>query len=261
MYIGTRGTISLKTVEASGTSDGGIASAWYGTPFAGSGLLAVNDGIESTGRIYISAGVFTGNADFGMRLLSNGAISLLGIDASSNGNIGAYVKNDLNEGKNGVSIRNVRGGWNNFNGNNGAGLLIETNGSVSMADIAASGNAMVTNTFASGGIGTASVQEFYNDALGADVWEFYAAAGVPLTIQLDSVWSPEGEVFDPLLELYGVGDVFIDSDDNFGGGLDAEINYTPSVAGWYYLHVSGLFGVDGGYALAINDPDFADLTE
>ena len=260
LFVDSRGTINLKNLEASNTEDGGVASTWYGTPFAGSGLLAANNYGDRANKLQLSDGYFYGNADHGMRLFSYGAISLQNITASGNGDIGALVKNDYPDLKGGVSLLTGGGGWNTFSGNNGAGLQVETNGAVTLKDISAAGNRMLTNTLASGGIGTASVQEFFNAALGADVWEFYATAGVPLTIQLDKVWSPTGEVFDPFLSLYDAGQVQLASDDNSGGGLNAEISYTPSVDGWYYLHVTGRFDVDGGYVLGINDPVFSDLT-
>ena len=260
LFIDTRGTINLKNLEASNTQDGGVASTWYGTPFAGSGLLAANNYGDRANKLLLSDGYFCGNADHGVRLFSYGGISLQNITASGNGDIGALVKNDYPDLANSIALLSAGGGWNTFSGNNGTGLLIETNGAVTMKDVSAVGNRMLTNTLASGGIGSASVQEFFNASLGADVWEFYATAGVPLTIQLDKVWSPAGEIFDPFLALYNANQVLLASDDNSGGGLNAEISYTPSVDGWYYLHASGRFDVDGGYVLGINDPGFSDLT-
>jgi len=261
LFIETHGIINMKYLSASGTQDGGVDSAYYGAPQAGSGLLAFNNLGELTNRVSITAGTFSNNDNYGMQVFSYGYISLRSVDASANGNIGAYVKNDYPEYSNGVSLLTFRGAPNIFNANNGNGLQVETNGSVSLRDLEASNNAMLHNTFASGGIETASVQEHYNDALGADVWEFYATAGVPLSIQLNSIWSPSGQVFDPLLELYNAGDVLLAQDDNSGlGDLDALIDYTPSADGWYYLKANGNFGVDGGYVLAINDPALSDVT-
>ncbi len=260
LYIETHGVINMKYLSASGTQDGGVASAHYGTPQAGSGLLAFNNNGERFNRMYITSGNFSNNDHFGMQALSFGHISLKSLNVDANGNIGAYVKNNFDETTNSVSLLTYRGAANTFNDNNGSGLKIETNGGVSLKDLTASGNKMLSNTFAVGGIDSASVREFYNDALGADVWEFYATAGVPLTIQLDSVWSPEGAVFDPFLELYDAGDVLLAQDDNSGSGLNAEISYTPSVDGWYHLKAAGLFDIDGGYLLGINDPAWSDVT-
>ena len=198
---------------------------------------------------------------YGMRLLSYGAITMKNIDASGNGFFGAQVANDCEECTDGVTLASTRKGWNTFSNNNGGGLQIDTNGKVIISDVSADNNSLLTGVFFSGGLGTASVGEYYNDALGADVWAFYATAGIPLTIQLDSKWSPSGEVFDPYLELYDDESFLVASDDNSGGVLDAEISFLPTEDGWYYLHASGQFEVDGYYWLAINDPTFADITE
>ncbi len=260
LFIETRGMINIKNLSASGTRDGGADSTYYGTPQAGSGLLAFNHDGDRANRVYITSGIFSNNDNFGMQAFSYGPIFLKSLDASANGNIGAYVKNNFEGYTSGISLLAFPRQPSTFNMNNGNGLLVETNGSVSLRDLTASNNAMLTNTFASGGIATASVQEFFNAALGADMWRFYASAGTPLTIQLNRVWSPSGQIFDPFLELYDAGDVLLAQDDNSGGSLNAQIEYTPSADGWYYLKVSGLFGVDGGYVLGINDPALSDVT-
>ncbi len=88
--------------------------------------------------VIIQGATITNNYYKGVYVLSKRAITVSGIVSTGNGANGMYLKND-EDGTGGVKVSNLLG-LNQFNGNTGVGLVVYTNGSVSMASVQANGN-------------------------------------------------------------------------------------------------------------------------
>ena len=77
-------------------------------------------------------------------------------------------------------------------------------------------------------------------------------AGTTYTIHLDS--ASTAALSDPYLRLYDSAGVLLNSDDDSGAGLNAQLNFTPSTTGTYYLgaSASGIYGTaTGNYTLSV----------
>ena len=250
LSVYTNGTISVSNVEANHNQNGG------------SGIVLWNHQGLYTKSVKLTNAICSGNDLTGLHIMSLGTIKLKNIEASDNNGDGAVIQNDFEGYSSSVSLKYQRGYSNTFDNNNGSGLIIATNGSVSTGNLSVHNNYLTYGELfgSSRSLGTASVQEYYNEIAGTDVWGFYGENGVAYTIQLnasdDANLDPFG--FDPYLEIYDSGDTLLDWDDNSGGDSNALISFTPTSDGWYYLHVSG--DMDGFYLLGINDPTFSDRT-
>lgn len=250
LSVYTNGAISVANVEANNNLNGG------------GGIVLWNHQGLNAKSVKLTNSVSNGNDLIGLDILSLGTINLKNIEASDNNGDGAIIRNDFEEYSGSVSLQYQKGYSNTFDSNNGSGLIIATNGSVSTGNLSVNSNYLTYGELFGSlrSLGTSSVQEYYNEIAGTDVWGFYGESGVAYTIQLnvsdDVDLDPFG--FDPYFEIYDSGDTLLDWDDNSGGDNNALISFTPTSDGWYYLHVSG--DMDGFYLLGINDPSFSDRT-
>ena len=247
---------------------------WNGLSLVSNGPLTVtnagaNGNQNMGGGVVINGGyspvsitniVANGNDWYGIYATSRGNIIAKDLIANNNMDSGAHLDNTKDGAIANISVLYTLSNINEFNYNNGTGLEITTNGTVTMGNIRAEGNYLTRGWFGST-ITTASVHEYYNEDVNPDIWGFYGEQGVPYTIRLNVTdnedFDPFG--FDPYLQLYDEFETLLNWDDDGGGELDSKINFTPTYDGWYYLHVSGLSG-DGFYLLGINDPGFEDRT-
>jgi predicted secreted protein len=88
----------------------------------------------------------------------------------------------------------------------------------------------------------------------ADWFGITLTAGTSYTINLDAAAS--AGLTDPYLSLYNSTGALITSDDDSGTGLNAQLNYTPSITGRYFLGASSasFFSTQTGrYTLSVNN--------
>ncbi len=141
LYIHSHGTISLNRIGASKNSA-------YGAYLDNDNSLVKNVSLAATS----GDNTFIENGDTGLHILSRGAISLSGIIALGNANLFVSTGNDdpNNNSKGGVIINNTTGNGSvtitgaNISYNDTAstlGLLIRTNGKITLTKVTASSNA------------------------------------------------------------------------------------------------------------------------
>lgn len=126
LEIATNGNITLDNVQVTSTASGGTG-AFLNSHNAGAG----------TGDVTVTNAVFSSNGNYGLYIVSNGAVNLANITAQSNTFIGVYIKNDNNP----ATPKPVTvSGTNLFNNNGSIGLYILAKGAVSLNNITASGS-------------------------------------------------------------------------------------------------------------------------
>jgi len=94
---------------------------------------------SSAGTVTIRNGTFTNNDLAGVQVFARGAITLTNVDSSENGSSGMWLKNAFIGATGGITITNPAGGYG-FDGNNGDGLHLESNGAIKLTNVVASGN-------------------------------------------------------------------------------------------------------------------------
>ena len=142
--------------------------------------------------------------------------------------------------------------------NDNTAIDIVTAGSVYLTNVRASHTSVRVGEISSGG---ETVYERLNEdnKYTGDQWYFSGINGQALEILLES------DMFDAYLELYDAGtDTLLDANDNLDGTTtNAQINYTLSADGTYYILVKTLESSgssDGDYTLSVNDSSHLNQT-
>jgi hypothetical protein len=262
------GTVELKNVQSRGNKGDGAridnsASVSAPVKITNSAFDNNDDGINSIWNT-------------GLKITTNGAVTLEGVAASRNNGSGADIRgfsaltinNSLFDSNNpspysetiptgyglyasttrpaAVKISNV---FAYFNANHG--IEINTAGTILMNNVRSSHSSLRTGAIDSTG---ETVHERLNEdnKLSGDRWYFSGTNGQELEISLSSL------AFDTYLELHSASDdsLLAFNDDN-GGSTNSLIEFTLAQDGDYYIVVKMLStasGVDGSYILALNDP-------
>lgn len=131
------------------------------------------------------------------------------------------------------------GGGDGGTGGGGTGGQNITEGTDAAGDTSTSAQMSVGDTF-DGELDTVGDRDFVSIDL---------TAGTTYTFDLQGADSNEGSLADPFLILRDADGTFVDQDDNSGTGNDAQITFTPSSSGTYYLSVRNFTGDTGSYAL------------
>ena len=113
----------------------------------GSGLYINNlpPGTAAGVAVTVSDATFERNGAFGeagLKISSKGAITLMNILANDNGGVGALLDNKLAGGTAGVTINAGSGKGNEFQGNKLGGLIVHSNGAVTITNIYSANNGM-----------------------------------------------------------------------------------------------------------------------
>jgi hypothetical protein len=113
----------------------------------GSGLYINNlpPGTAAGVAVTVSDATFERNGAFGeagLKISSKGAITLTNIRANDNGGVGALLDNKLAGGTAGVTINAGSGKGNEFQGNKLGGLIVHSNGAVTLTNIYSANNGM-----------------------------------------------------------------------------------------------------------------------
>ena len=163
----------------------------------------------------------------------------------------------------GVSLTNI-----SANDNNNTGLSVITNGSALLTSISTHNNAKRNGTIDIG----QTVQDFFNQNHGPDMWWFEGIPGTTYNFKLqsDALWNLNRADFDPWIELYDANDpetplgVEITCDEentycsfSFSPG-DAPFSYTEATK--FFVKV-GSYSNDGFYHLSLGDEVPDDSTD
>ncbi|MFN8412100.1 MAG: hypothetical protein U0Z26_06905 [Anaerolineales bacterium] len=132
-YLASWGAITLNNITAYANGDATNTSAENGTGI----LIGGSASIKMTGT-----NVITYNLRNGLDLTSNGIISLNNINASNNGGGGAVLNNCIKSGSTCTVVGKpvTLTGTNTFNWNTLEGLVVETDGTITISNVTASHN-------------------------------------------------------------------------------------------------------------------------
>ena len=195
------------------------------------------------------------NGGVGIQGHAMSTINLSMVYTYNNGDKGIRLNNQFEGSNASVILVNVGAGENN-----NTGVLINTNGSVTMRDIQADGNMLRSGYLNDGD----AAQDYYNyndsDDEGADRWSFDAESGVELIIRLaPSEMSLDGG-FAGMLELYDDEDNLISSGYTvIGDGSWTGIQWTPSETGSYYMLVTENNQENDFYQISLNNETYDDM--
>lgn len=246
LFVWSKGNITLTNISADTNHLSGV--------FTDNCLY--NDGSGTcggTGTVSLSNITSNNNWSRGIEVYSKGVINLT--DVSTNGNTGdegIFLENDYSGSTASVTLKNITSKENNNNG-----VLILTNGAVTLSNITANNNHRMQGWLNDG----QTAQDWYNAEKGDDRWSFYLEAGTAYTINMLGSGvnvSPNISAFVPMMNLYAESapETLINSGQS--------INFTPGTSGWYYVLVKNNDSTDGMYriSLAGNEtpiPDSPDL--
>ena len=195
----------------------------------------------------------------GIEVYSKGLISLSQAYAHSNRDLGINLQNNWSGATAGMSLKDI-----STNNNNQTGLLVKSNGSITLMSINANGNVM-TNGGIEEGI---TVQDFFNSSYGPDRWWFFAEHTSPqvFTLLADVAWGLNRFEFDPWIELYdGETGSQISVPVTCFTNASCSFTFTPSAYSYTETHefyvLVGSYSDNGFYRLSLNDLEPSDSTQ
>ncbi|MDK2979661.1 MAG: hypothetical protein PWQ55_8 [Chloroflexota bacterium] len=241
-FIETTGPVALMRLEANSNGWNGIdvdACQEEEGVCAGNGTLKISDvRADENGGVGIQAHAF-------------GLINVAKAEANRNGDKGIRLNNQFSGANASIILANLT-----TNENNDTGIMVNTNGSVTMRELQAENN---NKTWGYMNVGDA-VSEYYNFNQGADHWGFDANAGEELTIWLFPSDNPGLNVngFAGTIALYDSEGNSITGFSVVNDGDGTGIVWTPSETGFYYVGITENNESDGFYRLSINNPTFTD---
>ena len=195
------------------------------------------------------------NGGAGIQGHAMSTINLSKVYTYNNGDMGIQLNNQF-EGSNASVILTYVGAGEN----NNTGVLINTNGSVTMRDIQADGNMLRSGYLNDGD----AAQDYYNyndsDDAGADRWYFDAESGVELILRLAPGVASKDGGFAGMLELYDDEDNLISSGYTvISDGTWTGIQWTPSETGSYYVEVTENNQESDFYQISLNNETYDDM--
>jgi hypothetical protein len=247
-FILSRGNILVKGLEADKNS------AWNGLYIDN---CQYDEGLEAcvgSGLVTLDSINAVENGGAGVTVYSKNHINLSGITANGNGDYGLQADNQFNGAAGNIALKGIY-----TEGNNNTGILVSTNGTVTIRGVDTRENFLRYGYLEVGD----AVNEYYNNDVGEDYWSFYAENGVTLTFRLypsdDPDWDRDS--FIGQFNLYDENDNPIAFDSaTFTGGVNTWVaTWTPTADGLYYLAVSEESGNNGFYQLSINNSSFSNM--
>lgn len=228
LFIWTGGNVSLTNVDASYTGDAIGADIRNNS---GTGSVT----IKASGKGQVCS--FNSNGSIGLSILSNGNVSLSGVEATWNSSNGTWMDLTGSSGTPTVKISNSI-----FNNNEYIGLNVNTKGAVTLTNVDASGNSLQ-----GGWLDISSHGQTQNEHLGyyneSDAWWFHFSIGSPVLIEVDSAdFSPEFEIYSEYGYNYGSASA--------GGTSHAQYSFNPGWESDFYVVV---WGGNGYYDISLND--------
>ncbi len=222
LKITTPGEINLAYVQALGN-------------LSGSGIILKNE--SGTAGVNIKFTKSSGNqGGSGLKVSSNGAITLTSVIANNNGVNGASLDNS--GAVKPITLNGSASAPNTFNGNQETGLELYTQGSVILKEVSAAGNSATVRT--------AEFGKYYQDALynsEPDNWLFYGANDYKIIISVHSdFFYPEIALYDPV----GITPLATSGPSGYDNSLHYKLS---SGSGYYFFKISG--GELGGYEVKL----------
>jgi hypothetical protein len=120
-------SLGLITVNSTSASDNNVAGSYGATLNNSTGT----GGVTMTGTA-TAWNYFDGNANYGLNVLTSGAVNLNYLDAQGNGNVGVNISDT---GTGAITITNI-----NSSGNNHSGLIVDGKGAITVTNPNISGN-------------------------------------------------------------------------------------------------------------------------
>lgn len=264
LRVRSHGAITLDSLDV---NNNGVGAESIGADIA-------NDSAPSAKAVIITASNFQGNNGEGLHVYTKGSVTLNGINASSNTSgtsnpCGAFISADYGVGS--VTLLSSKG-VNSFAGNDGSGLIVYTNGKVSIDTVSAYNNGtddgVYISTTTAGDVVVKKLESYYNGNSGL----FVSAFG---NITVDNTYIYGNGLADPLYSgayLYNAGGtlaktvtvtrsaffetpttgLIVDSrglitlnnvsayDNTLGGGVFLQNDYASSIAGVSVLSSYGV---------------------
>ena len=237
-----------------------LNNVWVHNSGNGFGAYLTNSGAPILAPISLTNCGFDWNSNGGLYAKSRGLITLKQVNANGNNNFGIALYNDVIGSAASVSLTEV-----SADNNNGRGLDVFTNGSVTMTNIYTHDNAKTNGSINPG----ETVQDFFNSSHGPDRWWFNAEYDqtYSFTLTADTLDALNRTSFDPWIELYDPDDesnpiavsITCTTDDY------CQFSFKPQDFGYtdfadFYVLV-GSQSNDGFYHLSMDDPDPSDSTQ
>ena len=247
MYVRTKGTVNIVGIVSMGENGGAgldIDNCLYDE---GLGVCLGN------GSVILKDINADGNGGGGVQAFSFSTINLNNISANNNNYIGINIQNQMPLSLASMVLKDIT-----TNGNNQTGLLVYSNGNVTMSDINAQDNFKIWGYM---NVGDA-VHGFYNGDAGEDYWGFEADGGIELQFNLYETDNDEWrkEDFHGVLELFDAEENPIAFTFSSGGGSGLfYATWTPTESGFYYVKISEELERDGFYRFSINNGSFTDM--
>jgi hypothetical protein len=233
LFVWSKGNITITNVSADTNHLSGV--------FADNCLYDDGSGTcGGTGTVTLTNIMSNNNWSRGIEIYSKGVINLTNGTALGNtGDEGVLLENNYTGSTASVTLKTVTA-----NGNNNSGVLILTNGAVTMSNITANNNHRMQGWLNDG----QTAQDWYNVEQGDDRWSFYLEAGTAYTISILGSGvnvDPNISTFVAMMKLYdeSAPETLINSGQT--------INFTPGTSGWYYVLVNNNDGTDGMYRISL----------
>ena len=222
------------------------------------GAYLYNQGAATLAPISLTDCEFSKNGAFGLQAFSRGLITLKSVGANENNDFGIEIDNAVTGSKANVSLTAV-----DADSNNGSGLIVRTNGQAQITNLVTN-----NNTKRNGWLGDESdegftVQDFYNQSLGLERWNFRTNSDdlQSILLQADAAWPLNRADFQPVLRLYDAEtniEIAVTVDCTSQAGV-CSFSFLPQDFGYsdthdYYV-LAGSSSNDGFYRLSRNDSD------
>ena len=240
LHIKTTGSVNLMRFEAN-------FNGWNGIDMDS---CQEDEGVcTGSGSLKISDVRAEENNGVGIQAHAFGLINVSKAEANRNGNKGIRLNNQFEGANASIILANLI-----TNENNDTGIMVNTNGSVTMRELQVENN---NKTWGYLNVGDA-VNEYYNFNQGADHWGFDANEGEELTIWLFPSDNPDWNVngFAGTIALYDSEGNSITGFSVVNDGDGTGIVWTPTETGFYYVGITENNESDGFYRLSINNPTF-----
>ena len=236
----TMGSISLSGINADENGSVGI----------GAHSINMDDPTISTGSVTLKNISVIHSGDKGIYVIANGAISLSSVFSIENFNEGIYLQNDLSERARNITLKDV-----STVSNNNMGMMILTNGKVTISGVEANDNHKIFGDIMPG----SAVSDYYNADMGPDELWFQGSTGTTLTFRLYASDNPDWDInnYHGKLELYDQSGNLLAFDTVEGEGTNALVaTWTVPEYSSYYVHISEQSETDGFYRFSIDNETF-----
>ena len=230
--INTKGSVSLMNITSNSNAGRGL----FVDNHHGDTIDRIN---TASVKIYGSANNFNGNGSDGVKIVSGGKVTIMNINANSNGGYGLQVDNRRESGgRTRNTAVKIYGNANNFNNNGSDGVNIVSDGKVTMINTSANSNSGYFGIFidASGFVNLSKINTNGNFRNGLSLYRVSNASLYKVQSCLNGDDTNDG---DGLILIVNDGatvkitySVF---STNYGSGIEINGNMVPNLYKTYYF--------------------------